>query len=85
MYLFCAGCLGLTNLNYLDNWDVSKVTTMERMFYGSTNIIDASALNNWNIINVSNFQHMFYNVSVKPEFTKVNGVWQSNGTFIPNS
>ena len=83
MYLFCAGCGGITTLDGLENWDVSSVTTMERMFYGDTNITDSSAINDWNITNVTNFANMFYNVTNKPEFTKVQGTWQANGTFIP--
>ena len=85
MYLLCAGCSKITTLDGLENWDVSSVTTMERMFYGNTNIIDSSAINNWNIINVTNFLHMFYQVTNRPQFTKVQGTWQTNGTFTPSS
>ncbi|MDR0650463.1 MAG: DUF285 domain-containing protein [Candidatus Peribacteria bacterium] len=39
--------------------DVSKVTTMQNMFYNATNF--NSDLNNWDVSNVTTMQSMFYN------------------------
>lgn len=87
-------CTGLTTLDGLENWDVSKVTNFsegndnnnnhsEGIFEGLTNLTDASAINNWNINREAFFNNMFKNTPVHPEFSKITGTW-NNGTFIPN-
>ena len=51
-----------------------NVATKMRYFY-----------NDWNISKVTNFGGMFKNVPTHPDFTKVEGTWDSNGTFTPNN
>ncbi|MGN1270092.1 MAG: hypothetical protein ACI4UU_04410 [Clostridia bacterium] len=46
---------------------------------------DASEINNWNIANVTNFESMFHSCPTHPEFTKVTGTWNDEGTFIPSN
>ena len=59
---------------------------MQNMFYHNKELNDASAINNWNITSVSDFTNMFGGyTTVHPNFTKVAGTWDNNGTFIPNS
>ncbi|MGN1270270.1 MAG: BspA family leucine-rich repeat surface protein [Clostridia bacterium] len=82
-YLFY-GC-DITNLSALSNWDVSNVTNMQNMFYGCSKLTDASGINDWNIVNVINFGYMFYSTPTHPEFTKVIGTWDDNGTFNLNT
>jgi surface protein len=45
----------------LTSWDVSSVTTMERMFYGATSF--RSDLSTWNVENVRNLESMFQRAS----------------------
>ena len=75
----------LTNLDALSNWDVGNVTDMSQMFLACRELTDTSAIENWNITKVSNFNEMFFDVPVKPNFTKVSGIWDESGTFIPNN
>ena len=75
----------ITTLSGLENWDVSSATNMEGMFWDNVSLTDASAINNWNINANINFTYMFINAPVHPEFTKVSGTWDSEGTFTPNS
>lgn len=73
----------ITNLDTLKNWDVSNVTSMDHMFEGHS-LKDASGINDWNVTNVISFDMMFYGQTVHPEFTKVKGTWEYNGTFTPD-
>lgn len=75
----------LTNLDALSNWDVSNVENMQRMFLACRELTDTSAIEDWDITKVSNFNEMFFDVPVKPNFTKVSGIWNESGTFIPNN
>lgn len=75
----------VTTLNGLENWNVSSAVDMQYMFRGNINLTDASAINNWDINKNINFTNMFYQDLVHPEFTRVQGTWDSNGTFTPNS
>ena len=77
--MFC-GC-DASDLSALSNWDVGRVTDMSYMFSSCYKLIDASGINDWNIINVNDFTSMFSGCSVHPEFTKVTGTWNDNGTF----
>lgn len=43
----------------LDTWDVSKVTSMNRIFYGFESKIDKNALANWNISKVKSLNEAF--------------------------
>ena len=73
-----------TSLAGLENWDVSSAKNMEMMFEQNVNLTDASAINDWNITGVTSFLKMFRDTPIKPEFSKVSGSWDSNGTFVPN-
>lgn len=75
----------LTDLISISHWDVSSVTTMDRMFYYTRNLTDSSAINNWDITNVSNFDYIFHGSLSHPEFKQVEGTWNEYKTFIPNS
>jgi len=66
--LFYCGSSGCSNLSsnamgYLENWDTSKVTDMQWMFYstfkGATNP-PALPIGNWNTSNVTMMDYMFY-------------------------
>ena len=74
-----------TTLHGLENWDVSSATTFDSMFWDNKKLNDASAINDWDINPNANFNTMFKNTPVHPEFTKVSGTWQTNGTFVPNN
>lgn len=82
-YMFC-NCK-IDNLNPITNWNVSKVTDMPSMFSECTNLTNASGINNWNITKVTNFNSMFSGCPTHPEFTKVAGTWDDNGTFTPTT
>ncbi len=75
----------ISNLSPLSNWDVSRVYSYENMFKKATNIVDASPINDWNIKTEGTmyFTGMFNGVGTHPEFTKVTGTWNDQGTFIP--
>ena len=73
-----------TNLNAISNWDVGNVNNMQNMFSGAKNLTDASGINDWNIKRDCNFTSMFSYCSTHPNFTKITGTWDENGTFTPN-
>ena len=77
--------MNLVDLDALSNWDVGNVTDMSLMFYCCRKLTDTSAIENWNITKVSDFYEMFFDVPDKPNFTKVSGIWDESGTFIPNN
>lgn len=77
------GCK-IQNLNAISNWNISNVTTVNNMF-AINPITDASGINNWNITKVTNFDWMFSGCPTHPEFTKVAGTWDDNGTFTPTT
>ena len=54
------------------------------MFSNCKNLTDASGINDWNIKSDCNFTNMFSNCSTHPNFTKITGTWDENGTFTPN-
>ena len=83
MELMFSNCK-IQNLNAISNWNVSNVTSVSRMFHGNP-ITDASGINNWNITKVTNFDWMFSGCPTHPEFTKVTGTWDYNGTFTPTT
>lgn len=74
----------LTSITALRDWNVSNVFNFGRMFYNSSLISDSNSINNWNIKNTANFTYMFRNVPTHPEFTKIQGTWNAQGTFIPS-
>lgn len=78
----CGGTL--KNLDGISNWDVNNVENMSFMFTNCKNLTDASGINDWNIKSDCNFTNMFSNCSTHPNFTKITGTWDENGTFTPN-
>ena len=73
----------ITNLEDLRYWDVSSATNMSSMFQDNESLVDASAINDWNINSSIDFTNMFIHTPVHPEFTRVTGTWDSDGTFTP--
>ncbi len=73
----------ITTLDGLENWDVSSATNMSSMFQDNSSLVDASAINNWNINSSIDFTKMFNHDNVHPNFTRVQGTWDSEGTFTP--
>ncbi len=71
-------------LDAISNWDVNNVENMSFMFSNCKNLTDASGINDWNIKSDCNFTNMFSNCSTHPNFTKITGTWDENGTFTPN-
>ena len=80
MFYYCQ----VENLNGISNWNVNNVDNMDYMFYNCQNLTDASEINDWNIKSDCNFTNMFSCCSTHPNFTKVTGTWDENGTFLPN-
>ncbi len=78
-------CYDLKDISALSNWDVSNVTNFINMFVVCKNLENASGINNWDISINATFTGMFLNTSTHPEFTRVSGTWDSNGTFTPNA
>jgi len=78
-------CSKLSNISSLSNWNVENVTYMTMMFQRCSSLNDASGINDWDINSTANFMGMFCNTPSHPEFTKVSGSWDSNGTFTPNA
>ena len=74
----------IENLNAISNWNVNNVENMSSMFSNCKNLTDASGINNWNIKSDCDFTNMFSNCSTHPNFTKITGTWDENGTFTPN-
>ena len=74
----------LTNLSGLENWDVSKVTSFYQMFAANDSLEDVTAITDWDIQSTASFTRMFWRTLSHPEFSKVSGVWDSSGTFIPS-
>ena len=72
------------NCQYLSKWDVTKVNNMSYMFAGCISLNNASGIDNWNILSSANFTEMFKDSNVHPNFTRVVGTWDSNGTFTPS-
>lgn len=75
----------ITDLSAISKWNVSNVTYMNSMFLGCSKLTSASGINNWDITNVTNFYNMFSGCPTHPEFTKVTGTWDNNGTFTPTT
>lgn len=80
MFLRCE----IQDLSAISNWNVSNLASVSQMF-ASNPITNASGINNWNITKVTNFNSMFSGCSTHPEFTKVVGTWDSDGTFTPTT
>lgn len=76
-----------TSLEGLENWNVKSATNMYSMFANGVSFENVSAINDWDVTGVTNFESMFYNSKngIHPEFSKVTGTWDSNGTFTKSS
>lgn len=74
----------IEDLNSISNWNINTVDNMSFMFNMCQNLTDASGINDWNIKRDCNFTNMFSNCSTHPNFTKITGTWDENGTFTPN-
>lgn len=74
----------IEDLNSISNWNINTVDNMSFMFSMCQNLTDASGINDWNIKRDCNFTNMFSNCSTHPNFTKITGTWDKNGTFTPN-
>ena len=90
-WLFCvteSQPMDLKDITPLKNWNVQKVKNMSCMFH-MCHIQDASPINDWDITNVDvnggGFSCMFKGEQSHPEFSKRNGTWDEDGTFIPES
>ena len=46
--MFC-GCSSLSNLEGLENWNVSNGINFERMFDGCSSLLNLKELKNWNV------------------------------------
>ena len=74
----------IEDLNSISNWNINTVDNMSFMFSMCQNLTDASGINDWNIKRDCNFTSMFSHCSTHPNFTKITGTWDENGTFTPN-
>ena len=52
-------CQKLTAINGIENWDTSKVTTMQSLFHRCYDLTSLN-LSNWNTSNVTNMNYLFY-------------------------
>ncbi len=75
----------ITDLSAISKWNVGNVTCMDSMFFGCSKLTSASGINNWDITKVESFGGMFGSCPTHPEFTKVTGTWDSDGTFTPTT
>lgn len=77
----------ITSLAGLENWNVSSATSMFAMFYGLSNLTDATAIADWNVTSSINFTKMFQNCNKVTLLIFINlpGTWDSNGTYIPTT
>ena len=80
-----AYCTGLESLTGLEDWDVSNVEIFNSTFWGDGNLVDLSAITDWNVSRTANYNKMFFGVSTHPSFSKLEGSWDQNGTFIPSN
>lgn len=55
-----AGCIYLTDVNSLANWNTSNVTDMDSLFMDCTALTDISGIANWNTAKVTNMHYMFH-------------------------
>lgn len=58
-----------TNCYPLDKLDVSQISNMNNIFYGSNFVGDIS---NWNVSNVKNMEYMFFNTNFNGDLSKWN-------------
>ena len=87
-----SSCEYLTNLNGLENLDVSNVFSMGYTFYSKygksydiingirllSNLTDISALSNWNTSNLRDMDHTFYNCTALTDLSALSN-WNTDG------
>ena len=79
--------IGTDNQHGVRGTAITEMQTIANEINRSTSnqLTDASAINNWNIQRNAVFIKMFGGgTKTHPQFTKVSGTWDSEGTFIPN-
>lgn len=62
-----------------------NVTYFQTMLGDCSRLEGTLWINDWNISANANFTQMFYLSPLHPEFTKVAGTCDANGTFSPNA
>lgn len=70
-----------TNLHGLENWDVSHVTNMGKIFMGNDKLIDLSALANWDTSNVTDLSMIF---NLNSSLATLNGLENWNTSKVTN-
>ncbi|MCC4435405.1 BspA family leucine-rich repeat surface protein [Limosilactobacillus reuteri] len=70
-----------TNLQGLENWNVSHVTDMGVIFMSDANLTDISALANWDTSNVTDLNRAF---NVNPALTSLHGLENWNTSNVTN-
>lgn len=87
-------CTGLTNLQGLENFDVSNVSNFQQVFDGDVGIRSLTGIENWNVSNGQNFSNCFADLhfitNILPlkdwdmrSATNISGMFASNG-FLAN-
>ncbi|WP_279062318.1 DarT ssDNA thymidine ADP-ribosyltransferase family protein [Campylobacter lanienae] len=73
------------NFSGIENWDVSNVTNMSKMFYNCKNF--NQPLNNWNVSSVTDMRGMFYGCEINDEnkhkFTNMYDLMEKDDDEIP--
>ena len=59
LYVTCWGKTHFTNLDDLDNWDVSNVINLSCAFMGNPLLTNVNGLKNWNVEKVQNMSSLF--------------------------
>ena len=75
----------LTDLSPISNWNVSGVTSMERMFYNCDSLTDLSPISNWNVSSVTNMYGMFSDCTSLTAVPPISGWDVSNVTNMTNT
>ena len=61
LFSFFESCISITTIQYINDWDVSSVTNMSRMFSNATSF--DQNIGNWDVSNVTNMSDMFNNAT----------------------
>jgi len=70
----------ISNIKFLENWDVSNVINFSKMFMGCSHISDIKPLENWNVSKGTDFSNMFFSFASKISDIKPLENWDvSNG------
>ena len=71
----------MTNLHGVENWDLSKVTSLNGLFNTTPSLADVSALANWDVSSVTDISSIFYRATA---LTNVHGLENWNVSNITN-